>query len=133
MRVHPYLSFNGQCEEAFKFYEKTLGGKIQEFYRYEGSPMEKEMPPGLGKRIMHVTMFVGDDILSGADAPPQYYTKTDGMSVTISTKDVAEGERVFKALAEGGTVKMQFAATFWSKGFGMCIDRWGIPWMINCE
>jgi PhnB protein len=133
MRVHPYLSFNGQCEEAFRFYEKTLGGKIQEFFRYEGSPMAKDAPAEWGKKIMHVTMIVGDDIVSGADAPPGYFSKTEGMSLTIALKDPAEGERIFNVLAEGGTVKMKFGATFWSKGFGMVIDRWGIPWMINCD
>ena len=132
MRVHPYLSFNGQCEEAFRFYEKTLGGKIQEFFRYEGSPMAKDAPPEFGKKIMHVTMIVDNDILSGADAPPQYFSKTEGMSVTIALSDTAEGERIFNALADGGTVKMKFAPTFWAKGFGMVIDRWGTPWMINC-
>ena len=132
MRVHPYLSFNGQCEEAFRFYEKTLGGKIQEFFRYEGSPMAKEAPPEFGKKIMHVTMIVDNDVLSGADAPPQYFSKTEGMSVTLALDDPAQGERIFNALAEGGTVKMKFGATFWAKGFGMCIDRFGIPWMVNC-
>ena len=63
MRVHPYLSFNGQCEEAFRFYEKTLGGKIQEFYRYEGSPMAKDAPPEWSKKIIHVTMIVDNDVL----------------------------------------------------------------------
>lgn len=133
MRVHPYLSFKGQCEEAFRFYEKTLGGKLQEFYRYKGSPMEKEAPPDWQDKIIHVSMFVDNDILSGADAPPQYFTKAAGMTVTLALDDVAKAERIFNALAEGGTVKMKWGATFWSKGFGMVIDRWGTPWMINCE
>jgi PhnB protein len=133
VRVHPYLSFNGHCEEAFRFYEKTLGGKIQEFFRYEGSPMMKEAPAEWANKIIHVSMIVDNDILSGADAPPQYFQKTEGMSVTLALKDTAEGERIFNALAEGGTVKMKYGATFWAKGFGMVIDRWGIPWMINCE
>ena len=132
MRVHPYLSFKGQCEEAFRFYEKALGGKLQEFYRYEGSPMMKDAPADWGNKIMHVSMTVDNDVLAGADAPPQYFTKTEGMTVTLALDDPAKGERIFNALAEGGIVKMKFEPTFWAKGFGMCIDRFGIPWMVNC-
>ena len=95
--------------------------------------MAKEMPPELHNRIMHTKLIIGDAALMGADAPPKYYQKPEGLSISLSYKDVKEGERVFNALADGGTVKMAFQKTFWALGFGMCIDKFGIPWMVNCE
>ncbi|MBX7245417.1 MAG: VOC family protein [Candidatus Sumerlaeaceae bacterium] len=91
------------------------------------------MPAELSKQIMHATLKFGDNILMGADCPPDYYLKPAGITVSIGLKDATEGERIFNALAEGGTVKMPFQKTFWSPGFGMCIDRFDIPWMVNCD
>jgi PhnB protein len=78
-------------------------------------------------------MTVGDAVLMASDAPPDRYEKPSGFSVSIQVKDPAEGERLFNALAENGTTHMPFGQTFWSPGFGMCIDQFGIPWMVNCE
>ena len=133
MKITPYLTFNGRCEEAFKFYEKSLGGKIQMMMTYGESPDGAKTPPDLRNRILHVTLTVGDQVLQGSDAPPQYASKPQGFSVSIGLKDPVEAERIFKALAENGTVKMPFQETFWAQRFGMLIDRFDIPWMINCE
>ena len=78
-------------------------------------------------------MTVGDNVLMASDAPPDHYQQPKGFSVSIQLKDVAEAERIFNALAENGKLTMPFEATFWSPGFGMCVDRFGIPWMVNCE
>ena len=82
---------------------------------------------------MHATMSVDGSTLMGADSPPGRYEKPQGISVSLHYKDEAESKRVFDALAEGGNALMPFQKTFWAAGFGMCVDRFGIPWMVNCE
>jgi len=133
MQVNPYLAFNGKCEEAFNLYAKVLNGKILFKMTNAESPMADQTPPEHRNRIMHATLQVGDRLLMGADAPPNYYTKPAGFSVSVNCKDLAEAERVFKALSEGGEVKMPLQKTFWSPGFGMFIDRYDIPWMVNVD
>ena len=134
MKVSPHLSFNGQCEAAFKFYEAALGGKIMFSMTWGEMPGgADQFPPESHKLIMHTSLRVGDDTIMGADAPPDRYNKPKGIDVGLHLKEISEGERVFKALSENGSVTMPFQATFWSPGFGMCVDQFGIPWMINCE
>ena len=133
MQLNPYLFFNGQCEAAFKFYEQCLGGKIVAMFSHAGTPAEGHVPANWRDKIMHARMLVGDEALMGSDAPPEHYEQTKGFSVSLSIDDPAQAERVFNALAEKGTVKMPFQRTFWAVGFGMLVDRFGIPWMINCE
>jgi PhnB protein len=133
MQLNPYLLFNGNCAEAFKFYEETLGGKIEGLHTFAGSPAAEHAPPEWGDKVMHATISIGDYKLMGSDAPPGRYEKPTGISVSISLNDREKGERIFNALAEGGTTTMPFGKTFWADGFGMCTDRFGIPWMVNCE
>ncbi len=133
MQFNPYLFFSGQCEEAFKFYEKLLGGKIIAMMPHEDTPAENAVSPEWRKKIIHARMEVGDQLLMGSDAPPDRQSQPQGFSINISFTDPAEAKRMFEALAEGGSVMMPFSETFWAKGFGMLTDRFGIPWMINCE
>ena len=133
MQLIPYLTFNGQCEAAFKFYEKLLGGKIVAMTTYEGTPAEKHVPPEWRKKIIHALLTVGDKVLMASDAPPDRYEAMKGISVFYSVDTPAEAERVFNALADNGTVQMPMQQTFWSVRFGMVVDRFGTPWMINCE
>ena len=133
MQLHPYLNFNGQCEAAFKFYAQLLGGKITFQMTWGEMPGADQFPAEMHKLIMHSTLSVGDQILMGADAPPDRYQQPQGLNVSLHIKDKAEGERIFNALAEHGNATMPFQQTFWSPGFGMCVDQFGIPWMINCE
>jgi PhnB protein len=133
MKLNPYLNFNGQCEAAFKFYEEVLGAKIVFSMTWGEMPGADQFPAEYHKRIMHATLSVGDQALMGADAPPDSYKEPKGMSVSIHVKEIPEGERVFNALAQNGSVTMPFQKTFWSPGFGMCVDQFGIPWMINCD
>jgi PhnB protein len=133
MKVSPYLNFNGQCEAAFKFYEKVLGGKITFSMTWAEMPGADQFPPDSQKLIMHTALSVGDETLMGADAPPDRYQEPKGINVSLHLKSISDGERIFKALAEKGNVTMPFQQTFWSPGFGMCVDQFGIPWMVNCE
>ena len=133
MQLNPYLSFNGQCEAAFKFYERLLGGKIECIMPYESRPTDYPVPAEWRKKILHATLKVGDQLLQGADAPPDRYQKPQGFSVTLGLKDQKEAERIFKALAENGTVEMALQETFWAIRFGVVVDRFGIPWTVNCE
>ena len=133
MQLNPYLYFNGTCEEAFKFYEKVLGGKIDAMMTYAGSPAESHTPPEWKNKILHARLSVDGEVLMASDAPPDQYKEPHGFSVSISMKNPADGERVFNALGQGGKVGMPFQKTFWAAGFGMVTDRFGIPWMINCE
>jgi len=131
MKLNPYLAFDGRCREAFQFYEKTLGGKIAFMQTIGESPMAANMPPEAQGRIMHVTLHVGDQVLQGADAPPGQFSRPAGFCVAVHYEDPSEGERVFNTLAEGGMTQMAFQPTFWAKGFGMCIDQFGTPWIVN--
>jgi len=133
MQLNPYLSFDGQCEAAFKFYEASLGGKIVAMVTYGGSPMADQMPPGSSDKILHARLVVGDTVLMGSDSPPECHDDMKGFSVAIGVEDPADAERVFTALAEGGTVRMPMQQTFWAARFGMLVDRFGTPWMVNCE
>ncbi|HEY6349997.1 MAG TPA: VOC family protein [Candidatus Angelobacter sp.] len=133
MQLNPYLTFNGQCETAFKFYAGCLGGKIETMMTHEGTPAEGHVPAEWLKKIMHARLNVNGQLLMGSDAPPDRYEQPQGVSVTLQIKDPREAERVFQALAENGRTKMPLQETFWALRFGMLVDRFGIPWMINCE
>ncbi len=131
MQIDPYLNFNGNCDEAFTFYEKTFGGKIEFKLTHGESPMAAQITSDWRNKIMHISLRVGDRVLLGSDAPPQYQQQAQGFIVSISVKDVAEAEKIFGALADGGKVNMPLAETFWSPRFGMLVDRFGTPWMVN--
>jgi|SRR5664279_2479652 PhnB protein len=133
MQMNPYLLFDGQCEAAFKFYEKCLGGKIEAMMPHQGTPAASHVPAEWQTKILHARLVVGDQILMGSDAPPGRQQKPQGFSVNLGFKDPAEAERIFHALVESGTVTMPFGETFWATRFGMLVDRFGIPWMVNCE
>jgi len=132
MQLIPYLNFNGQCEAAFKFYEQCLGGKIVMMMTHGDSPIAKDVPPDWHSAILHASLAVDDAVLMGSDRPPDQPGETKGAYVSIAIDDLAKAKRIFNALAEGGTVQMPFAETFWAAGFGMLVDRFGTPWMINC-
>ena len=134
MQLTPYLSFNGQCAAAFKFYEQVLDGKIEFLMTYGESPMAGQVPPDWSDRVMHATLKVdGNAMIMGADAPPDRESKTTGFCVNMGVEMPEKAEGIFNALAEGGKVQMPLQQTFWTVRFGMLTDRFGIPWMVNCE
>jgi PhnB protein len=135
MVIIPHLSFNGQCQEAFDFYAKVLDGKIIFSVTWGEMPggAPDQFPPETHKLIMHTTIEVDDNYIMGADLPPGRYIEPKGISVSIGVKSKDKAERVFNALAEGGQITMPFNQTFWSPGCGRCVDRFGIPWLVNTQ
>jgi PhnB protein len=137
MQLNPYLFFNGQCEAAFRFYEKCLVGKIVAMMVNDGATGCDQMSAAQRQewqgKIMHARLVLGDTVLMGSDAPPGCVEAAKGFAVTLNVSDPAAAERVFHALAEGGAVQMPIAQTFFAARFGMLADRFGIPWMVVCE
>jgi len=131
MLLNPYLIFNGQCAEAFNHYAQCLGGKIEMMLKQGDAPIAARIPAERHNNIMHAQLSVGQWVLMGSDAPEEHYEKPQGFSVTLSVEQPAEAERLFAALSAGGNVTMALQETFWAKRFGMFVDRFGIPWMIN--
>ena len=132
MQINPYLFYDSNCEAAFKFYEKALGAKIEMMLRNGEAPAEMPTAPERKHKIMHARISIEGEILMASDAPPDHFHKPQGFAVSLTVSDPGEAERKFKALSEGGSVNMPFGKTFFSKGFGMCVDQLGIPWMVNC-
>jgi PhnB protein len=132
MKVNPYLFYDGNCEAAFKHYEKVLGAKIELLLRNEEAPPDMPSPPERKMKIMHGRISIDGEVLMASDAPPDHFHKPQGFSVSLTFTDPVEAERKFTALCEGGSVNMPFGKTFFSNGFGMGTDRFGIPWMVNC-
>lgn len=134
MQLNSYLIFNGKAEAAFRFYEQCLRGKITNMMRFGEAPGCENMPPETRDWIIHVRLEIGDQVLMASDGPPDRpYEGIKGCSVSIQVDTVAEGERLFNALKEGGTVQMPYGKTFWAERFAMLVDQFGVPWMINCE
>ncbi|MFS8532496.1 VOC family protein [Sphaerobacter thermophilus] len=132
MKFTPYLNFNGTCAEAFRFYAELLGGEIVESTTFGETPAAAHVPADFQDRVMHAVLAVGDQTIFGSDAPSENYAKPQGAYVALQVDSPAEAERIYQALAEGGTVEMPLAETFWAARFGMLVDRYGTPWMINC-
>lgn len=132
--MEAYLNFNGNAAEALAFYAECLGGKILFSMTFGESPMAGDLPAEAHGRLMHATLEARGHRLMASDAPPgRPFGGHKGFALSVQTNDVKEGERIFNALADGGTVSMPFAPTFWAAGFGMLVDRFGVPWMVNCE
>lgn len=133
MHVHPYLSFNGTCEEAFGAYARCLGGTVGELFRYGGTPMAGDVPGDWQDKIMHGSVSFGGQTLMGADAAAPHYQTPQGFSISLHLTDTADAERIYGELSAGGTIQMPLAQTFWAARFGAFVDRFGTPWTINCE
>jgi PhnB protein len=132
MKINPYVHFAGNCEEAFAYYGKVLGAKTTAIMKVGGSPAEEHMPKNWKDKVLHGEVTIDGMTLMATDAPSAFYAKPQGFSVTLQVDDVADAERKFNALADGGSIGMPFAATFFARGFGMCVDKFGIPWGVVC-
>jgi PhnB protein len=118
MHVAPHLVFRGECREAFEFYARALGAAVVTMLGDPGA-------------IVHATLRIGVHEIAGADVPADKYEKPSGMFVLLSVDTLEEGERIFRALSEGGDIRMPMQKTFWSPGFGVVVDRFGTPWEIS--
>ena len=131
LQLDTYLFFDGNCADAMRFYERTLGGKLQLMTHGE-SPMAAQTPPGSANRIMHARLELDGRLLMASDSMVgQPYEKMKGFSLSLIYPTVAEAQRMFAALAEGGQITMPIGKTFWAEAFGMLVDRFGTPWMVN--
>ncbi|HEU5083558.1 MAG TPA: VOC family protein [Acidimicrobiales bacterium] len=133
MSFHPYLFFsNGECAEAFRRYHEIFGGELQVMTNADAPEGVDPMPGAEPGHVMHAAIELGKgSYLMGSDDPTGDGGPKTGVAVTFATPDEQEGKRVFEALAEGGEVFMPFEPTFFSKGFGSCVDRWGVNWMVD--
>ena len=131
--VETYLTFHGNCADAMRFYEKTLGAKIEFMMTHGESPMADKAPPDFRDKVMHGSMTIGDQVLMAADVAPEGYEEPKGISLSLQMNDTSEAERVFNELAKGGRIVLPLEKTFWAARFGMLVDRFGIPWLINCD
>ena len=130
MALTPHLWFPGQCREAFNFYARLFGGKLW-MLAYRETPMAQDVPAEWGEKIVHATLSFDGCELAGSDVRPEDYRRPQGFSVLVGVDGVENANRIFSALAEGGSVGMPMQQTFWSAAFGVLVDRFGIPWEIN--
>lgn len=130
MQLIPYLGFDGQCAEAFRFYHSVLGGEL-EILTHGESPMAGEVSAEWRDRVMNATLVAKGAVLMGGDAPPGQGVPPQGFCVAVQVEEPAEAERIFNALVDGGRVTMPLQTTFWAERFGMLVDRYGTPWIVN--
>jgi PhnB protein len=130
MHVQPYLFFDGRCEQALDFYQKTLGAKVEAVIRYKENPEPKYNPPNSDDKVMHACFRIGDTQIMASDGNCAGKPTFQGFSLTINANDTAEADQRFNALAEGGQVQMPLGETFFAKSFGMVADRFGVGWMV---
>ena len=134
MKINPYLIFNGDCKAAFTFYAESLNGNIEVMLTFGETPAGDQVPKDLHNLIIHTRLAVGDQAIMGSDTTPDRPTdEMSGCSISLNVDNIAEAERVFAALSDGGNVQMPLETTFWAARFGMLVDRFGVSWMINCE
>jgi PhnB protein len=130
MKLYTQLNFGGNCEEAFRFYEKHLGGKITMMMNQSQAP---DAPSGAGKAIIHVRMNIGDTVLIGNDVPPNIFKTMRSAYLYLALDSAKEAERVYKLLVEGGEIFMPMEETFFATRFSMLRDRFGVSWAVINE
>jgi PhnB protein len=133
MSFHPYLNFPGTCREAFTRYHEIFGGDLVVLGMSDMPPEAGEVPAEHAGLVAHAALTIGDDLLMASDAAPEEHTGVQGMYVNVAVADVPEAERVFAALSEGGQVTMPLGEAFFSPRFGICVDRFGTPWMLTVQ
>lgn len=133
-----YLNFNGNCEEAFNFYKSVFGGEFPYIGRFKDMPVQDGQPAMLeemGNQIMHVSLPIGNGtMIMGSDTGAEWapnFKQGNNFSISLTADSKEEAEKLFNGLSKNGTVTMPLADTFWGDYFGMCIDQFGINWMIS--
>lgn len=133
MNITPYLHFHDTCADAFRFYEQALGGRITMMSRYDDAPGDMR-PAGSEGLVMHAEIDIGGALLHGSDAPPEYRDERGGgFTVALQVDSIEQAEFAYAALSDGGKVTMPLTETFWAHRFAVLTDKFGIPWMVNCQ
>ena len=132
MKINVHLTFRGECEAAFRFYERCLGGTIVTMLTYGASPAAGQTPEAQRDKIIHATLAIGEQTLAGADVFGDDYRPAQGFYVLLELEDPLQAERVFTELSQNGEVRMPLQETFWARRFGVLLDQFGTPWEINC-
>ena len=133
MELNFYFNFDGDCEAAFNYYAKHVGGKITALMKFGDSPMAEQIPVDTRDKIMHACIDIDGYKVMGTDCTPDHpYQAIHCAHIALQVDDADKAERIFAALADGGDVKMPMQETFWAKRYGMTVDRFGVPWMVNC-
>lgn len=132
MKLSVHLNFDGQCRAAFRTYQRLLGGRMTALMTYGDSPMADKVPLEWRDRIVHAAMELEQGRILGADVPPESYVAPQGFALTLTVAGVERAVQLFSALAEGGTIRMPLQKTFWAASYGLLVDRYGVPWEINC-
>jgi PhnB protein len=131
--AHLALAFDGQCEAAFRFYERAFDGTVSFMLKWADSPMAAEVPAQWGGKVCHATLMLGGAEIAGSDPPPGRYERPRGFSLVLQVEEPDQAERIFATLAERGRIETPLEETFWARRFGAVVDQFGITWSINCE
>ena len=133
MQVQPYLMFDGRCDEAIEFYKKALGAKVEMLMRFKDAPEQpppEQCAPSSPDKVMHACLRIGDTAVMASDGECKGKTNFQGFALSLTAKDDAEAERLFKGISDGGQVQMPLGKTFFASKFGMAADRFGVSWMV---
>ena len=133
MLVEPYLFFDGKCEEALEFYRRAIGAEVTALLRWKDSPDPQMAMPGAADKVMHARLRIGDTMVMASDGRCQGKPEFQGFALSLTAADIAEADRLFAALGDGGQVQMPLSETFFSPRFGMVADRFGVSWMVYVE
>ena len=133
MSMSFHIDFNGQCQEAFQYYSQNLGGKIDTMLQFKDSPVSSTVPEAQQDWIVHANISIDGVELAGADLAPDQYQKPKGFYVLLSVDSEQEVKSIFASLALGGDILFALQKTFWSPCYGIVVDRFGVPWKINCR
>jgi PhnB protein len=133
MKLHTYLNYGGNCEQAFRFYEQHLGGKITAMMTHGEQPAPNEVPPNWKSAILHARINIGETVLMGSDVPPERFQPMRSVYLSLAVDSIDEAERIYALLSDGGQIFMPMQETFFAFRFGMLRDKFGTSWMILHE
>jgi len=132
MKLSTFINFPGTCEEAFNFYADLFGLEIKEMKKYRGTPAVDRVPDETWwDKIMHAEIVLDGHLILACDLAPPDYKKPQGIRLKISADSLADGQHYFSTLSDGGETHIPFAPAFWTEGFGMCEDKYGVTWVID--
>ena len=130
MQVQAYLTFEGRCEEALAFYKQAIGATVTMMMRFKDSPDKSMCTPANENSIMHAAMTIGSSVVMASDGMGKAPPKFEGFALSLDAANQLEADKLFKGLADGGTVTMPPVETFFAKTFGMVKDKFGVHWMV---